>query len=177
MGRNYKKKDARDAGAVLKDWTVRRSFQPGDIGCLVFLHGTLYAKEYGYDRTFEAYVAQGLGEFAVSFNPEYESIWIVVTIGQIIGCVAIVRQSEKEAQLRWFFVHPDFRDKGIGTFLLSEAVQFCREHLYETVSLWTTSELTTARQLYMRTGFQKTEEKTHEIWGKLLTEERLELHL
>jgi len=164
-----------DANLVLKGWSTRRNFQPGDIGSLVFLHGTLYAKEYGYNQLFEAYVAKGLADFVESFDPKYESVWIVVTTGQIIGCIAVSRNSEKEAALRWFFVHPDFRGSGIGTSLLADAVQFCKDHGYETVSLWTTSELATARHLYTQAGFSKREEKTHEIWGKMLTEERFEL--
>ena len=175
MVKNYGFIESVDANLVLKGWSIRRYFQPGDIGSLVFLHGTLYAKEYGYDQSFEAYVAKGLAEFVGSFDPKYESVWIVVTTGQIIGCIAVARNSEKEAQLRWFFVHPDFRGSGIGTSLLADAVQFCKDHGYKTVSLWTTSELATAQHLYTQAGFQKREEKTHEIWGKLLTEERYEL--
>jgi ribosomal protein S18 acetylase RimI-like enzyme len=60
---------------------------------------------------------------------------------------------------------------------MSEALQFCREQGYATVFLWTTSELSAARRLYTSFGFRKTEEKTHAIWGKEVTEERYDLHL
>jgi len=158
-------------------WKIRHRIKPGDIGYLTYLHGTLYAKEYGYDQTFEAYVAGGLAEFVQSFNPDEDRIWLAETKGLIIGSVAVVGHSKTDAQLRWFLVHPDYRGLGIGKELLKDALQFCKERRYKTVFLWTTNELVEAGRLYTRFGFSKTEEKTHEIWGKRVTEERYDLHL
>jgi N-acetylglutamate synthase-like GNAT family acetyltransferase len=172
MGRNYKKDGKSDS---TKKWLVRNYFKPGDVGSLTFLHGTIYAKEYGYDHTFEAYVGKELADFVCSFDPDTERFWLVEMKHQIVGCIAIVKKGRREAQLRWFFVHPDFRRRGIGQYLLAEAVEFCKQQKYETISLWTTSELRTAHRLYTRVGFKKTEGKTHTIWGKRITEERYEL--
>jgi len=151
--------------------------KPGDIGYLTYLHGILYAKEYGYDQTFEAYVAGGLAEFVQSFNLDKDRIWLAETNGRIIGSIAIAGYSKVDAQLRWFLVHPDYRGLGIGKNLLKDALQFCKERQYKTVFLWTTSQLIEAWHLYTRFGFRKTEEKTHNIWGKRVTEERYDLHL
>jgi len=137
----------------------------------------LYAREYGYDQTFEAYVASGLAEFLQSFNPKKDRIWLAEMKGQIIGSIAIVGHSKVDAQLRWFLVHPDHRGLGIGKELLRKALQFCKNCKYKSIFLWTTSELMEAGHLYTRFGFSKTEEKTHEIWGKRVTEERYYLRL
>lgn len=137
----------------------------------------IYAKEYGYDQTFEAYVAKGLAEFVQSFNPDKDILRLVEISDQIIGFIAIVGHSKLEAQLRWFFVHPDYRRLGIGRKLLKEALEFSKRCKYRTIFLWTTSELNTARHLYTDVGFRKTEDKTHEIWGKTIVEERYDLHL
>ena len=158
-------------------WNIRHHIKPGDRGYLTYLHGISYAKEYGYDETFEAYVACGLAEFVQSFSPDRDQIWLAETNDQIIGCIGIVGHSKVGAQLRWFFVCPDYRGLGIGRKLLQEALQFCREHRYKTIFLWTTSELTAAGHLYALFGFRKTEEKTHEIWGKRVTEEKYCLYL
>jgi ribosomal protein S18 acetylase RimI-like enzyme len=158
-------------------WKTRHRIKPGDIGYLTYLHGILYAKEYGYDQTFEAYVAGGVAEFVQSFNPGKDRMWLAETNGQIIGSVAIAGHSKVDAQLRWFLVHPDYRRLGIGKELLKNALQFCKERKYKTIFLWTASELEGAGRLYTSFGFSRTEEKTHEIWGKRVTEERYDLHL
>jgi GNAT superfamily N-acetyltransferase len=153
-------------------WTLRHSLRPGDIGYLTYLHGIVYAREYGYDTTFEAYVAGGLAEFAESFDPKKDRIWLVETKKhRIVGSIAIVGRSRWRAQLRWFFVHPDHRGHGIGRTLLKEALQFCKWK-YRGVFLWTTSELDAARHLYQGIGFKKNHEKEHQLWGKPILEER-----
>ena len=158
-------------------WKIRHDFKPGDIEYLVSLHGILYAKEYGYDQTFEAYVAEGLADFVQSYRFGEDQIWLAEIKGRIIGSIAIVGHSRETAQLRWFLVHPDYRGLGSGKELLNKALRFCRERRYKTVFLWTTSELEEAGQLYTCFGFSKTEEKTHLIWGKRVTEERYDLYL
>jgi ribosomal protein S18 acetylase RimI-like enzyme len=159
------------------EWHLRHDIRLGDVEYLTRLHGVLYVKECGFDQTFEAYVAAGLAEFVKSFNPDRDRVWLVDIHGQIVGSVAIVGRSRLEAQLRWFLVHPDYRGLGIGKNLLKEAIQFCKERGYKTVFLWTTSELITASHLYTSFGFRKTKEKKHEIWGKIVTEERYDLCL
>lgn len=161
----------------LAKWKLRHHIRPGEIGYLTYLHGVTYAKEYGYDQTFEAYVADGLAEFIRSFSPDRDRIWLAEANDQVIGSVAIVGHSKAEAQLRWFFVHPRYRGIGMGRRLLNEALHFCKEHNYRTVFLWTTSELCTAQHLYTGAGFKRTQKKTHQIWGRRITEERYDLDL
>lgn len=93
------------------------------------------------------------------------------------GSVAIVGVAGRAAQLRWYLVHPDARGAGLGRTLLQEALAFCRERKFESVFLWTISELKTAAHLYRDAGFTLTEEKTHEVWGALRTEHRYDLLL
>lgn len=158
-------------------WTLRHSLRHGDIGYVTYLHGTVYAREYGYDIAFEAYVASGLAEFIQSFNPQRDCIWLAEVKHHIVGSVAIVGRSRLKAQVRWFFVHPEYRGQNIGKSLLKEAVRFCKQRKYKTVFLWTTSELEAARHVYMDIGFRKTDEKKHRIWGTAVKEERYVLRL
>jgi len=160
-----------------KDWHIRSNLRPGDIGYIIYLHGVLYAKEYGWDYTFEGYVAQSLATFALSSDASKDSLWIAEMDGQIVGSIGVVGNSNSEAQLRWLLVHPAQRGSGLGRVLLNKALQFCRDRKFKSVFLWTVSDLKVAAHLYQSAGFRKIEEKTHRIWGKTLTEERYDLFL
>ncbi|HRW32920.1 GNAT family N-acetyltransferase, partial [Methanothrix sp.] len=86
---------------------------PGDIGYITYMHAVLYAPEQGWDYTFDIYVALPLAEFAQSQSPQ-ERIWILKDGDRIAGSMAIVRHSQKEAQLRWLLLEPEIRGRGIG---------------------------------------------------------------
>jgi ribosomal protein S18 acetylase RimI-like enzyme len=150
---------------------VRHDLRPEDLGAIVALHGTLYAREYGFDASFEAYVAGPLAEF-VRNQSARDRIWIAEREGRLVGCVAIVAASETEAQLRWFLVDPSSRGLGLGTLLLREAVTFCEMCRYESVFLWTVSALTGAARLYRSVGFEKVEEHPCNQWGVAVVEEK-----
>ena len=167
---------ATDTNKLPPDIKIRNDLKPGDIGYLTYLHGTLYGKEYGWDHTFEAYVAGPLAEFAKS-RSERERIWIVEKDETVAGSIAIVEASERNAQLRWLLLHPDLRGRGIGRLLMEEAIGFCKDKDYSLIFLWTVSALVAAAKLYRSTGFQLAEEITRELWGAVVTEQRYDLSL
>jgi len=160
---------------------IRTDIRPGDLGYLVYLHGTLYANEYQLDHTFEGYVAAGLGEFAKSYDERKDRLWLAETDRGIVGSIAIAGgptgSAGKSAQLRWFLVHPEQRGSGLGKRLVQVALDFCRDCEFESVFLWTLSDLLAAAHLYQQAGFRRTEQNTHVIWGSLRTEERYDLAL
>jgi GNAT superfamily N-acetyltransferase len=155
---------------------IRTELKPGDIGSLIYLHGVLYAKEQGWDHSFEAYVAGPLAEFAKSRTPRGR-IWIVEESENVAGSIAIVEVSKQEAQLRWLLLHPKLRGKGIGRMLMKEAISFCKAQGYTIVFLWTVSALAAAAKLYAEFGFHIGEEAISKIWGTTVTEQRYELRL
>lgn len=162
---------------VLNGIKVRRGLKPGDLGYITYLHGLIYEKEYNLDITFESYVAKPLREFALKKDNPRENIWIVEKFGEICGCVAIVEHDLCTAQLRWLILAPDVRGIGLGRHLVEWALEFCRENGYCSVFLWTFSELEAAAHIYMTSGFRLSDEKTHVIWGKKVTEQKYELKL
>ena len=156
--------------------SIRHHLLPGDIGYITYLHAVLYAPEQGWDHTFDSYVALPLAQFALRRSSQ-ERIWIAEKEGRIVGCVAIVKFSEKEAQLRWLLLHPDLWGRGLGRRLVEEALAFSRDAGYSSVFLWTVSTLPAAAGLYRSVGFRETEKVTHELWGSVVTEVKYELEL
>src|SRR5215472_7717274 len=128
-------------------FTLRHDLRPGDLGSVVALHGTLYAREYGFDPTFEAYVAGPLSDFVRAADPR-SRLWLAEQGERIVGCVAVVAASPQVAQLRWFLVDPSARGTGLGKRLLREALAFCESCEYTSVVLWTERSLTAAAHLY-----------------------------
>ena len=155
--------------------TVRTSLRPGDLGTIVRLHGTLYEKEYGFDASFEAYVAGPLSELALRGSSR-ERLWIAERDGAFLGCVAIVDAGDDVAQLRWFLVVAEARGIGIGRKLLEEAVAFAREEGFVSIFLWTVTALEAAAHLYRAAGFVKVEEEPGSPWGVPVVEEKYVLH-
>jgi len=140
------------------------------------MHGIFHALEQGWDHTFEVYVAVPLAEFAQSKSSR-EKIWILVEGDRIAGSVAIVKRTEEEAQLRWLLLEPEIRGRGIGRWLVEEALDFSRISGYESIFLWTVETLYIAANLYRSVGFVQRERLTHEIWGSTVTEVKYELPL
>ena len=157
--------------------TIRHDFRPGDIGYVIYMHGIFYSKLYGFDTTFDGYVAEPMGAFAKNYNPERERLWIVEKDNEIVGSIAMVDIDRDTAQLRWFILLDAVQGQGIGRKLIQEAIQFCRDAGYKNILLWTASQLDAAKYLYESVGFELSESLTHEIWGVDLTEERYDLAL
>jgi GNAT superfamily N-acetyltransferase len=156
--------------------SVRHDVRPGDMGSIIGLHGQLYCREHGYSLDFEGYVAKTFTRCGWPLGAR-ERIWVVEKEGALVGCIAIVKASETEAQLRWLLLAPGVRGGGLGRCLVEEAVAFCRSSGYRAVLLWTEASLTTATRLYRRAGFILTEKKTGMTWGAERTEERYDLSL
>ncbi|MHA2009236.1 MAG: bifunctional helix-turn-helix transcriptional regulator/GNAT family N-acetyltransferase [Promethearchaeota archaeon] len=154
-----------------------RSHKSGDIGYITYRHGVVYSNEYQLDETFEAYVAKYMAEFIENYNPAKDKLWIVEKGNEIVGSIAIVKVEDTVAQLRWYFVEPHSRNRGIGTKLMYEALNFCKNRGYQKIILGTISDLEIARRVYSKNGFQLISSKKHQIWGQDLTEEEWELEL
>ena len=156
---------------------IRKGMRPGDLGAVIQLHGVLYAQEYDLDHTFEGHVAAGIGEFAKQFDPNKDLFVVAENDGAIVGSIAINGLEDQTAQLRWFLLHPSTRGAGLGKKMLNQALQFCRERGFKSVTLWTISELKAAAHLYRSAGFKVTYENTREFWGGVRTEQKYELEL
>ncbi|MDP8977106.1 MAG: helix-turn-helix domain-containing GNAT family N-acetyltransferase [Actinomycetota bacterium] len=147
---------------------VLRAPAPGDLGWIVHRHGALYAREYGWDETFEALVARIVADYVDHRDPRREAAWIAELGGQPVGCVLCVRREDHVSQLRCLLVEPGARGRGIGAALVDRCVDFARRAGYARLTLWTNDVLEQARRVYERAGFQLVEEHGHHSFGRRL---------
>jgi GNAT superfamily N-acetyltransferase len=126
----------------------------GDAGWLVMRHAELYAREAGFDATFEPLVARVLADFLDHHDPARERGWIARAGARRLGSIFCVTGSAPEvAKLRLFLLEPDVRGMGLGRGLLGACLDFAREAGYARMTLRTHESHRAACALYARTGF------------------------
>ena len=156
---------------------VLRDPQPGDLGWVVQQHGEIYAREYGWNQSFEGLVAEVIAGYQRNLQPEWERGWIAEINGQKVGSVFVVRKSKTVAQLRLLILTPQARGLGLGARLTDEVIAFAQAKGYKKLVLWTNQCLTAARAIYGKRGFKLTHTETHDGYGSPQVGETWELKL
>ncbi|MGO4711061.1 bifunctional helix-turn-helix transcriptional regulator/GNAT family N-acetyltransferase [Bradyrhizobium sp. 2TAF24] len=154
-----------------------RPHQPGDMGWVVQQNGAVYAREYGWDISYEALCAEIVASFVKNFDPAREHCWIAERDGERLGAVFVVRQSDEVAKLRLLLVDPAARGLGLGKRLVDECIGFARARGYRKMTLWTQDILLAARRIYSDAGFVRVGVEPHHSFGHDLVGETWELAL
>ena len=155
---------------------IRELGAPGDLGWVIMAHGEIYAREYGWDATFEALVARIVADFAAA-GQRRERGWIAEVDGVRAGCVLCCEADRDTAQLRVLLVSPRARGLGLAARLVDEALGFARAAGFGRMKLWTNHPLTAARSIYQSRGFTLIEEEPHHSYGADLIGQVYELDL
>jgi GNAT superfamily N-acetyltransferase len=165
-----------DAGAQA---VIRPLGRPGDLGWIVMAHGEVYAREFGWDASFEALVARIVADYAAGHDGALQAAWIAEMGGRRVGCVLCVADDDDPdaARLRILLVHPDARGHGLGGRLVAACVDFARGAGYARLRLWTNHPLAAARRVYLAHGFALTAQERHRSFGVDLVGQTYELDL
>jgi DNA-binding MarR family transcriptional regulator/GNAT superfamily N-acetyltransferase len=156
---------AGDAGAGDAE-PVLRDLGPGDLGWIVERNGAVYAEEFGWDRDYEALVAEIVADFQRRFRPQRERAWIAEVGGVRAGCVLCKERDADTAQLRLLLVEPWARGHGVGGALVDACIAFARDAGYGAMMLWTNDVLAAARRIYQERGFELVEQAPHHSFGR-----------
>jgi peptidyl-dipeptidase Dcp len=104
-----------------------------------------------------------------------DRVWICEHGDIVVGFLLLMHRDRAVAQLRYFYLEPEYRGIGLGKKLMQLYMEFLVDRNYRSSYLWTTNELGTAASLYMERGFRLTVEKESTAFGKLLLEQRYDL--
>ncbi len=154
-----------------------RPFTQKDIEYVISRHKTLYYAERHLSGTFSAYVDKIVYDFATNFDPETDCLNILECNGVPAGSIAIAKVDETTAQLRFFMLEPEMRQRGYGNRLMDMALQFCRDKGYKKVFLLTITAQVIARHVYETHGFYKVSSNDKSEWGDGVVEERWDVDL
>lgn len=154
-----------------------RPFTQSDIEYVISRHKTLYYAERHLSGTFSAYVDEIVYHFVEKYNDQTDILKILECNGVPAGSIAIAKVDDSTAQLRFFMLEPEMRQRGYGNRLMDMALDFCREKGYEKVFLLTITAQVIARHIYETHGFHKVSSTDKSEWGEGVVEECWELHL
>jgi DNA-binding MarR family transcriptional regulator/ribosomal protein S18 acetylase RimI-like enzyme len=162
-------------GAASAEQVTLRAPRPGDLGWVIERHGALYAKERGWDESFEALVAEIVADYAKGHDPDREAFWIAEARGQRAGCVACMEKKTDDgvptAQLRLLLVDPAARGLGVGGRLVDECLAFARKAGYRRIVLYTVAGLDSARRIYEAVGFRLAGQEAVRKYGSDLVDQ------
>ncbi|MXN66004.1 GNAT family N-acetyltransferase [Stappia sp. GBMRC 2046] len=158
-------------GAVTE---VKAGYRPGIVGWIAQMHGSYYARERGFGVMFESIVARGVAEFGPRIENPANEIWYVEEGGELRGTIAIDGEDlgDNRGHLRWFFLDPRLRGRGLGKELMRRAMEHCDAQGFAETHLWTLKGLDTARALYEAFGFELAEEYSGDQWGMEVIEQK-----
>ncbi len=105
----------------------------------------------------------------------------IITDGEIpIGWLGInsLESSDKAAYLKTAAILPNYHNKGIGYYAISQVIEMLRQRNYLKVALYTDKENRKARACYSKCGFEVTETFMEEMAnGKVVARCKMELNL
>lgn len=154
-----------------------RPFTQSDIEYVISRHKTLYYAERHLSDVFSAYVDKIVYAFAEKFDPNTDCLYILECNGVPAGSIAIAKVDDATAQLRFFMLEPEMRQRGYGNRLIEMALDFCREKEYQKVFLLTITAQIIAHHVYETHGFRRVWGQDKSEWGENIVEERWDLKL
>lgn len=163
-------------GLIEPGTAVIRPLQPGDAGWIIGAHGALYARDEGYDASFEAQVARIMAEFLDRADPR-EAAWIAESGGRRLGTISCMREDDDTARLRLFILVPEARGQGLGQRLHDACRDFARAKGYRRVVLWTHESHRAACALYARNGWRLVRSTPALAYGQAVVDQDWEIAL
>ena len=130
-----------------------RPFQSSDVPQVVELVSSILQKEFSRDSS--AYPTEDLERIPVFYGSSDSTFLVAEEDHKIMGTCGVKSDSSKTAILRRFFVDPACRGKGVGSSLLRQALDFCRQKGFREVVIRTSTRMEGAIRLCLAQGFQE----------------------
>lgn len=154
---------------LVSDTPIRiRSFRPEDLpACrLLYVEGLLGGKLAENDTGLDIHDVE-----QAYMRSEANHFWVAEIIpipdgapGEIVGMIGVQQFLQGKGEIRRLRVRSDMRRRGIGTKLVEQALKFCHERGYLTITLDTFMDRDPAVKLFEKFHFRH--DKTRSVAGK-----------
>lgn len=145
---------------IVNNVLLTTEFTTDDIEYSKKRHVEIFDGEYGFSEYFNRYATAAVDEFPRTYNPEKDFMLIAKIDGKFGGTVTLIGEGEEKgtARLRFFFVEPFTRGKGVGRLLFTTAMAMAKDMGYKHLYFSTYNVLKPARNLYRDLGYTVTKE-------------------
>lgn len=141
---------------MVNDILLTTDYTNEDIEYSVRRHNEIFNQEYGFSQESGRPVAQRIRAFGANCNSEKEFMLIAKHDGTFVGTVSFMGEDNGTGRLRYVFVDPHIRGRGVGSLLIETARSMAKDMGYTHLYLTTFDILAAARRMYARLGFVKT---------------------
>ena len=150
-------------------------FTHEDIEASIENHIKIFTEEFGFTDNFKKIVNDTLPAFEKNYNPENEFMLVAKVDGKFAGTITFIGEENGVGRLRYFFINPEVRGKGVGKLTFTQAMELAKEWGYKHLYFSTFSVLKVARTMYHQLGFEITSSEPadfvapgviEEIWEK-----------
>lgn len=161
----------------LENIFIRDTLIYGDISYLIYIYSLIYIQKYNFPLSFEANIVNSFSNFFKTYDEKSDKIWIVEYNNEIIGFSCIMVNDYKEAELRWFILHPNYRSKELEKLLLTKTLEFCYKKKFEKIFTYVSDDLKNEIKFYENIGFKKTEDFKNNPLRKNIKMIKLEMEI
>lgn len=114
-----------------------------------------YAERLGHDLEFQHF-SQELETLPGPYAPPDGRLLLATQETELVGCVALRRQTAAICEMKRLYVRESFRGKGIGRRLAVEIIRIAGQISYQRMRLDTLESMDIPRALYRSLGFCET---------------------
>jgi len=120
---------------------------------IISLIEDIQKNEFSLAITDEINVGILKAETEFYYNKSYNFWYATSNTGEIIGCIGLKKIDEDNAELKKFFVHKQFRGKGVAKKLMHTLIKSALKHHFKNLFIGTVEILQAAQKFYIKYGF------------------------
>ncbi|MHC6180174.1 GNAT family N-acetyltransferase [Clostridium sp. JNZ X4-2] len=114
-----------------------------------------YTKSLNRDLTFQ-HLTEELNDLETKYTkPNGEILAAISDEGNVVGCVAFYKHTDKRCEMKRLYVKPHYRKLKIGYKLIKDIIELASKDGFEEMVLDTIKPLKSAIHLYKKYGFEE----------------------